>query len=128
MLAAFQVGQVLWSMLWFTLFFLWIMLVVRVFSDIIRSSDLSGLAKMVWTILIIFFPYLGVLIYLLVRGPSMAERDLSRAEAHEAAVRSYIREASGSSGASELAQLDQLRERGVINDEEFQRMKARIVT
>lgn len=127
MFAEFQVGQVLWSMVWFTLFFLWIMLVIRVFADIIRSSDLSGLAKVVWTIAIIFFPYLGVFIYLLVRGHSMAARDLSRAQAQEDAFRSYVRDAAGSSGAAELAQLQDLREKGTIDEDEFQRMKTRIV-
>ena len=61
MLAAeWGVGQVLWSMLWFFLFFLWIWLVISIFADIIRSKDMGGVAKAIWSIFIIFVPYLGV--------------------------------------------------------------------
>ena len=67
MLATFGTGQVFWSMLWFFLFFIWIWLLIVVFSDIFRSHDLSGWAKALWTIFVIFLPYLGVFVYLIAR-------------------------------------------------------------
>ncbi len=73
MLATFGTGQVFWSMLWFFLFFIWIWLLIVVFSDIFRSRDLSGWAKGLWTIAIIFLPYLGVFVYLIARGGRMQD-------------------------------------------------------
>ena len=54
MLAAgeFGTGQVFWSLLWFFLFFIWIWLLITVFADIFRSSDLSGWGKALWTIFV----------------------------------------------------------------------------
>ncbi|MGK0275962.1 MAG: hypothetical protein ACI9N0_002349 [Ilumatobacter sp.] len=72
--AEFGTGQVLWSMLWFFLFFVWIMLVFQTFGDIFRSDDLPGLSKAIWTLLIVFMPYLGVFIYLIVRGDTTSDR------------------------------------------------------
>ena len=62
MLGDFGTGQVFWSMLWFFLFFLWIMLVFRVFADIFRDTSASGFAKVMWIIFIIVLPFLGVFI------------------------------------------------------------------
>lgn len=132
MLAAeWTVLQVFWSVLWVTIFVLWIFLVIRVFVDIFRSRDLSGWAKALWTIFVILFPYLGVFVYLVARGHKMTEHELAAAQANEAAVRAYIREAAGTAGGSgaadELERLASLRDRGVIDDAEFARLKARIV-
>ncbi len=72
-LAEFGTGQVFWSFLWFFLFFIWIWLLIMVFSDIFRSPDLSGWGKALWSIFIIFVPYLGVFVYLIARGHKMSE-------------------------------------------------------
>ena len=77
--AEFGTGQVLWSMFWFFLFVLWIWLIIVVFSDIIRSDDMSGWGKAGWSVLIIFLPFLGVFMYLIVRGDSMGARSAGRA-------------------------------------------------
>ena len=63
-----HVGQVFWSMLWFTLFFIWIWLLIVVFADIFRSHDLGGFAKFLWVVFVIVLPYLGVFVYLIARG------------------------------------------------------------
>ena len=61
-------GRVRWSMLWFFVFLMWIMLVLNTTGDIFRSSDLSGVSKAVWTILIVVLSYLGAFVVLVVRG------------------------------------------------------------
>jgi hypothetical protein len=129
MLADWHVGQVLWSIIWITLFFIWIWLLIMVFSDIFRSHDMGGLAKALWVIFVIVLPYLGVFVYLIARGHKMAEHRLADAQAADAAARAYIRDAAGSGGgvADELEKLASLRDRGVISDEEFAAQKARIV-
>jgi hypothetical protein len=129
LLAEFGTGQVFWSMLWFFLFFIWIWLLISLFGDIFRSSDLSGGGKALWTIFIIVLPFLGVLVYLIVRGNSMQERALKQAADQEAQFRGYVQTVAASGGgggaADELAKLADLRDKGVISDEEFQAAKAK---
>jgi hypothetical protein len=128
LLAEFGTGQVFWSMLWFFLFFIWIWLLISLFGDIFRSADLSGGAKAMWTIFIIILPFLGVLVYLIVRGNSMQERALKQAADQEAQFRGYVQTVAASGGggsADELAKLADLRDRGVISEDEFQAAKVK---
>jgi hypothetical protein len=124
------VGQVFWSMLWFTLFFIWIWLLVVVFSDIFRSHDLGGFAKFLWIAFVIITPYLGVFVYLIARGHKMSEHAIEQAQAYDAAQRAYIRDAAGggTSTADELANLAALKAQGVIDDAEFERLKAKAIS
>jgi hypothetical protein len=122
----FQVGQVLWSMFWFFLFFLWIWLVISIFSDIFRSDDLSGVSKAAWSIFVIAVPYLGVFVYLIARGDSMGKRQASDAQASQDAMQSYIRDAAGGS-AGELATLAELHSSGKLSDDEYARAKAKSI-
>jgi hypothetical protein len=127
MLAAeFGVGQVLWSILWFTIFFMWIALVFSVFGDIIRDRSLSGGKKAFWTIFIIVLPYLGVLIYLIARGGSMGERAAKDMQREEEAFRAYVQDAAGGP-AQQLAVLADLHDRGKISDAEFESAKSKLV-
>lgn len=114
-----------WAMLWFFLFFIWLMLLFRIFGDIFRSDDMGGGAKAFWTLFVVVLPVLGVLVYVIARGDGMAERDMRQYQAAEAATQQYIKEAAGAtSAADELAKLAALRERGVISNEEFEAQKA----
>ena len=128
LLAEFGTGQVFWSMLWFFMFFIWLWLLISLFGDIFRSADLSGGAKALWTIFIIVLPFLGVLVYLIVRGNSMQERALKQAADQEAQFRGYVQTVAATSGggsADELAKLADLRDKGVISEGEFQTAKAK---
>lgn len=122
------VGQVLWSIFWFFLFFLWIWLVISVFSDIMRSS-MSGGAKALWTIGIIVLPYLGVFLYLIVNGDDMNRRSVDEAKAYEEGVQSYIRNAAGQtkSPSDELADLAALHQSGAISDREYDQAKTKVI-
>jgi hypothetical protein len=120
-----------WTLLWFFLWVAWIVLLFKCFADIFRSHDMGGWAKGLWSIFIIFVPFLGVLIYLIARGPGMAQRDLDQAQANDAAFRSYVQQAAGSGGggtADELTKLAELKDRGVISDAEFAQQKAKILS
>jgi hypothetical protein len=74
---------VFWSMLWFFLLVIWILLVIGVFADLFRSHDLGGWAKAGWVIVVVIVPFLGVLFYLVFRGEKMQERYLSNAAGQE---------------------------------------------
>ncbi len=118
-----------WTMLWLFLWILWIFLLIRIFMDIFRSEDLSGWGKAGWSIFIIVLPFLGVLVYLVVRGAGMHTRDRRDAYQADQAVRSYIQSAAGTSTstAEEVAKLAELRDRGVLTDAEFNTQKARLL-
>lgn len=128
--AEFGVGQVLWSILYFFLFFMWILLVFSVIGDIFRSDDLSGWGKALWTALIVFLPFFGVFIYLIVRGGSMADRQVSRAREQQAAMQDYIRTTAATgrvSEADQLASLAELHTAGKLSDDEYAAAKAKII-
>ncbi|HUK67787.1 MAG TPA: SHOCT domain-containing protein [Streptosporangiaceae bacterium] len=116
------------TMLWFFLWILWVFLLIWIILDVFRSHDLGGWAKALWLIFIIVLPFLGVLVYLIVRGGSMHERQVRQAQAQDQAIRAYVRDAAGSGSADELAKLADLRDRGVISEAEFQAGKAKILT
>jgi hypothetical protein len=117
------------TIFWLFIWIMWIFLLIRVISDVFRSHDLSGAGKAGWTLLLIVFPIVGVLVYLLVRGGGLHERENRQAQASEEALRDYLNRAAGTTGstADELHRLAELRDRGVLNDEEFQRLKARLI-
>ena len=122
----FGTGQVFWSFLWFFMFFIWIWLLIIVFSDIFRSHDLSGWGKALWSIFVIFVPYLGVFVYLIARGHKMQEHAMQQAEQQDAAMRHYVQNVTASGGtADEIARLADLHAKGVISDAEFQQAKAK---
>jgi hypothetical protein len=128
--AEFGTGQVFWSMLWFTMFVIWIWLLFAIFGDIFRSDDLSGWGKALWSVFVIFLPYLGVFVYLIARGHKMQEHAIARAQAQDAAMRDYVRSAAGSNGSptDDLVRLAELREKGMIDDAEYQQLKAKVIT
>ena len=124
-LATWQVGQFVWSMLWFTLSFMWIYTVVYVLRDVFRSRDLSGVAKAAWTIFVMYLPVVGVLAYLIARGDSIGEHLQQDEAARNAATHSTIRTAvTAAVTRDDLGTLVDLHDRGVVSQAEFDRMKA----
>ena len=112
------------SVLYIFFLILWIWLVIMVFFDIFRTES-SGWVKAGWTILVIVFPLIGVLIYMIVNGSSMHERSAQSARQMEQAQRDYIRSVASGSSADELKKLAELRDQGVLSEDEFQEMKAK---
>ncbi len=117
-----------WSMLWFFLFIAWIWLLISIFGDIFRS-DMTGGSKAVWTVFVVLVPLLGVLVYLIVHGGQMQQRSVEHASKVQQAQQDYIRGVAGTSAstAEELSKLAQLRDTGVISDEEFRSQKAKLL-
>lgn len=121
-------GQVLWSILWLFLFIIWFWLIIMIFSDLIRSDDLNGWAKAAWAIAIIILPFLGILIYLIVRGGKMGDRAISQAQKEQEAMDGYIRRtASSESSADQLAKLADLHNSGKLDDDEYASAKAKVL-
>jgi magnesium-transporting ATPase (P-type) len=117
-----------WTILYFFVFFLWLMILFRVIWDIFRSHDLGGWGKAGWLLFILILPVLGVFVYVVARGGSMHERDIRVAQAQDQALQSWIQQGAGNaSTADELTKLADLRSKGVINDAEFDRAKTKIL-
>ncbi|MBF9068874.1 SHOCT domain-containing protein [Streptacidiphilus fuscans] len=143
--------NVFWTMLEFFLWILWFFLLFKVLADIFRSHDMGGWGKAGWIIFVIVLPFLGVLVYVIVRGRSMGERDMERAQQADAAFKQYVRDAAGTSGAAgaggaagtagatasgggassghveDLAKLVDLKNSGALTEDEFQRAKAKLL-
>ncbi len=128
--AEFGTGQVFWSILWFFLFFVWIMLIFSIFGDIIRNDEMGGVAKAIWSIFIIFVPFLGIFAYLIIHGGKMGERQMKSAQAQDAAMQDYIRTAAGggASAAEQLSTLADLHTAGKLDDAEYAAAKAKVVS
>jgi type VI protein secretion system component VasK len=128
--SSYPLLNVFWTRLEFFLWVIWIWILIWVFIDIFRSHDLSGWAKALWFIFVLFIPLIGVLVYLIARGGKMQERAERDAQRQDEATRAYIQQAAGSSASSadQLAKLADLRDRGVITADEFAREKAKILT
>ena len=117
------------TMLWFFFLCLWIFLVVWTIISIFRRRDLSGWAKAAWLVFVVFIPLLGVVAYLVARGGHLADEQVSTYNApQDEAARAYTRhEAQGRQSADELTKLADLRDRGIITDEEFQKGKVQLL-
>jgi hypothetical protein len=121
--------DIFWTMLWFFLFFIWIWLLISIFSDVFRS-DKSGGAKAGWIIFVIVLPLLGALVYIISNGDEMAQRSVDQAVAAEKAQREYIQTVSaggGASAADELAKLAALKDSGALTEDEFAAQKAKLL-
>ena len=119
---------IFWSMLWFFLWIIWIMLLFRVIGDVFRSHDMGGFAKAMWLLLVIVVPFFGVFVYLIVRGHAMAQHDMDAARARDEQMRAYVQQVASPNGsADELAKLAELNRTGVLTDAEFAQEKAKIL-
>jgi membrane protein implicated in regulation of membrane protease activity len=117
-----------WTVLEIFLWILWIWVLIYVFIDIFRSHDLSGWAKALWFLFVLFIPLIGVLVYLIARGDKMHEHAVQQAQQQDQEARRYIQQAAAQgSSADQLAKLADLRDRGVITADEFDREKAKIL-
>jgi len=118
-----------WTIFEIFIWVLWIWVLIYVFIDIFRSRDLSGWAKALWFIFVLFIPLIGVLVYLIARGGKMHERAVQEAQQQDEAFRAYVQDAAGSQAntADQLAKLADLRDRGVITPQEFESQKAKIL-
>jgi hypothetical protein len=105
------------------LFILWFWLLITVARDLFRRQDISGIGKVLWVIALMVLPYIGIFAYLLTQGRGMAQRDTEQA----GRAREELRQIIGYSVADEITKLDKLRSTGSITDQEYSRLRARLV-
>ena len=119
----FSFGNFLLDVLAIFVFVLWFWLLITVIGDLFRRHDVSGWVKAIWVIVLIVFPYLGVFIYLISQSRGMAERNSQRAQQ----ARDELRQVVGFSAADEIEKLERLKNAGTISNEEYARLRARVM-
>ncbi len=119
--------EVFWTMVLFFLWVSWFWILISVISDLFSRHDIGGWSKALWTLFVIVVPFLGVFVYLIAQGRQMAERRVERARESEAAFGDYVRKVSADGGAGEIAKAKELLDSGAINQDEFERLKARAI-
>jgi len=115
--------EVFWTMLIFFFFIIWIWILITVFADIFRRSDIGGWAKAAWIIFVIILPYLGVLVYLIAEHKGMQERTIKSAESQQAEMDQYVKSVAGGGSTEEIAKAKQLLDQGTISQAEFDQIK-----
>jgi hypothetical protein len=118
-------GEFLWSLLIIFFAIVFFVILFQVVFDLFRDHELSGWAKAGWLLFIVVLPYLGLFVYLIVRGRGMAERSAQQQAAGQKAMDEYIRTTAGGGGgpASEIAAAKSLLDSGAITQEEFDALK-----
>ena len=106
-------------------FFAYLMVLFQVISDLFRDGELSGLAKALWIVFLIFLPLLTSLVYLLVRGKGMGQRQRVAVEKAMSETDAYIRQVAGKSPADQIADAKKLLDSGTISADEFAKLKAK---
>ena len=118
--------DVLWTMLIFFAWIIWFWLLITVFADLFRRHDIGGGMKTLWIIFVILLPFLGVFIYLISQGKSMAERNIKGMQAQQAQQAEYIKSVAGAGGAAdEIDKAKKLLDSGAITQAEFDAIKAK---
>jgi uncharacterized membrane protein len=116
-------GTFLVDALFIFFFVVWFWILIRVLSDLFRRRDLSGVTKVLWVILLVVLPYVGIFAYLLTQGWGMSERDVAQVEAAKEQLRGVV----GFSVADEIEKLDKLKSSGSISEEEYKKLRAKLI-
>ena len=122
-----------WDIVWF-IFITWVfvaylMVMFSIIGDIFRDRELSGIAKAVWMIALIFLPVLTAVVYLISRGGSMAERSMRAAAVQRQQQDAYIRDVAGrTSPADQITQARALLDSGAISQPEFDALKTKALS
>jgi hypothetical protein len=129
-LADLTAWNVFWDILWFFFLFIWILILFHILGDLFRDHETSGIVKAVWVIFLIFLPFITVLVYLIVRGNGMAQRQAARAQEAQSQFDTYVRSAAGTgdTSADQIAQAKSLLDAGTITQDEFDKLKAKALS
>jgi hypothetical protein len=109
------------------LFVIWIWILFTIITDIFRDHEMSGWAKALWILFLVFIPFLTGLVYLIARGSGMRDRAIKAQTDAKAHFDEYVREQAHASPADELHKLNDLREKGALSQEEFDQAKAKLL-
>ncbi len=126
-LADYGLGEALLTTLAIFFFVIWVWIVITILMDIFRDHEMSGWAKAIWCLFLIFIPVLTSLVYLIARGSGMRERAIKEQTEAKKQFDEYVRETAGTTPVDELHKLDQLRQSGGLTQDEYEKMKAELL-
>ncbi len=125
--AEISFGELLLLTLEIFFFVIWIWILITIISDLFRDHEISGWSKAAWVLFLVFIPFLTALIYLIVRGSGMRDRTIKAQAEAKAHFDEYVREQAHTSPADELHKLNELKEKGALSPEEFDKAKAKLL-
>jgi hypothetical protein len=118
-----------WDLVWLmvsTFFFVaYLLIMFQIVADLFRDAELGGGSKALWLLALVFLPVATALIYVIVRGRGMADRQMASAKRAKSDADNYIRSVAGKSPAEQIADAKALLDSGVINADEFAKLKAK---
>ena len=123
-----EFGQFLWSLLIIFFMIMYFLILFSVVIDLFRNNQMGGFAKALWIIFLIFIPLLSLLVYVIVYGKSMAQRQQAAVVTAQKEQDAYIKQVAGTSPAEQIAQAQQLLTSGAISQEEFDKLKAKALS
>jgi ABC-type multidrug transport system fused ATPase/permease subunit len=126
-LADISFGELLLFVFEIFLFVVWIWILFTILTDLFRDHELSGWWKAVWVLFLVFIPFVTALVYLIARGSGMRERQVKAEADAKKHFDDYVRTQAHTTPADELHKLNELREKGALSDEEFQKAKDKLL-
>jgi hypothetical protein len=127
-LADISFGELLLICLEVFFLVIWIWILFTIITDLFRDHEMSGWGKAAWVLFLVFIPFLTALIYLIARGSGMRDRTIKAQAEAKQHFDDYIRQqAHGGSTADELHKLNELKEKGALSGEEFEKAKAQLL-
>jgi ABC-type multidrug transport system fused ATPase/permease subunit len=117
-----------WSILWFYFIFVWLMILFHILSDLFSDHSLSGVAKTLWVLFLVFLPFVAALVYMFSRGQGMAERSAARQRRAQEQFAGHVRDVAGNGATApteQIARAKELLDAGTIDQSEFDRLKAK---
>jgi hypothetical protein len=126
-LADISFGEILLVALEVFFFVIWIWILITILSDLFRDHALSGWAKAAWVLFLVFIPFLTALIYLIARGSGMRDRTIKAQAEAKQHFDQYVQKQAHSTPADELHKLNDLKEKGALTAEEFDKAKAKLL-
>ncbi len=126
-LADISFGELLLVVVEIFLFVVWIWILFTIITDLFRDHEMSGWAKALWILFLVFIPFLTGLVYLIARGSGMRDRAIKAQTDAKKHFDEYVREQANTSPADELHKLNELREKGALSQAEFDQAKAKLL-
>ena len=128
-IATFELGDALLTTLAIFFFVVWIWILITILMDLFRDHEMSGWGKAAWVFFLIFFPFITALVYLIVRGSGMRQRAVAEQVEAKKQFDQYVQQtAASASPVDELKKLDEMKKSGSISDEDYEKLKAKIVS
>ena len=128
-IAEFSFGDALLTVLEIFFFVVYFWILITIFADLFRDHETSGWAKAGWVVFLFIIPFLGMLVYLIARGQGMRDRAVKEQADMRHHMDAYVRETAGSgSSVDQLAKLSELKDKGAVSQDEFDRAKAKLLS